>query len=115
VGGGSLGNDACLFYQQRLLAKLPNSDRSEVSKNLHDAEVSLIEGYLPTVCQDVNDAPCFVRLPWKHKTVGYERAFQVELRRPYSGGVKCASRDQFPASFWRLFESICRRSHQSKK
>ena len=74
MGGGSLGNDACLFYQQRLLAKLPNSDRSEVSKNLHDAEVSLIEGYLPTVCQDVNDAPCFVRLPWKHKTVGYERA-----------------------------------------
>jgi len=87
VGGGSLGNDACLFYQQRLLAKLPNSDRSEVSKNRHDAEVSLIEGYLPTVCQDVNDAPCFVHLPWKHKTVGYERGIDSENVQVLLGGA----------------------------
>jgi len=79
----SLGNDAYLFYQQLLLAKLQNSDCSEVSKNLHDAEVSLTEGYLPTVCQDVNGTPCFVRLPWKHKTVGYETGIDSRMSKDH--------------------------------
>ena len=72
VRHGGFGDEACSLHQQLLLTKLPDSDGSEVGEDLHDAEVALVKCLLPTVRQDVDGAPCFVRLPGEHKAIGYE-------------------------------------------
>src|SRR3984957_2553852 len=39
-----LSNKGRPLHQQLLLTQLPNSHRSEICKNLHDADVALVEG-----------------------------------------------------------------------